>query len=108
MTTKAEAERKHVGRVKRMKCIVCMNLGLIQTSITEAHHLIRDTKTGEPRKMGNRKPDGYATIPLCKSTHHYNGVNVNMARPIFEAQFGNELDLLEQTLALIEMEDEAS
>lgn len=101
MTTKAE--REHVGMVKRMKCIVCMHLGLTQTSITEAHHIERNPITGEPRKAGERKPDGYATIPLCQKTHHYNSVHVGMARSIFEALYGNEMDLLEETKGLLEL-----
>ena len=97
------AEREHLDRIHAMPCLVCRKLGLTQTSPTEAHHIMRDPATGQKRKMGQRKPDGFATIPLCRDLHHWNSCTVHMSQRVFERLYGNELELLEQTKGLMEL-----
>ena len=88
MTTKAE--RVHMGAVAALGCIVCRNLGF-GASPAEVHH------------VGNgalgKKASNFETIGLCP-THHRNGghgVAVHAGRKAFEANFGTERELLEQT-----------
>ena len=82
-----------------LPCIVCLRLGIRQTTRTDAHHIKRHldgTKLG----MGQKSPDRDA-IPLCRGLHHWNGSQVNMPMEEFEAAYGNELDLLEATQELL-------
>ena len=88
MTTKAE--REHMGAVAALGCVVCRNLGFGATP-AEVHHI------------GNgaigKKASNFETIGLCP-THHRNGghgVAVHAGRKAFEANFGTERELLEQT-----------
>lgn len=94
--TPTPEERAHRKRVLSLPCIVCEDLGLTQTSHTEAHHLSRSPRSGQTRSMGMRRPSDFETIPLCHA-HHWNAAGTNMALCEFEARWGNELDLLERT-----------
>ena len=89
----------HMMRVKRLGCIVCRNLKLGWVA-ADAHHIRRGPdgqKLGMRQKAGDRE-----VIPLCLK-HHWNGSEGEYTMAEFEAQFGNELDLLAQTLALLEV-----
>lgn len=85
-------------RVKGMACIVCRHEGLRQDSPTEAHHIRRDPVTGQPLGASQKAPDEH-TIPLCQKRHHWNGVHCasTLSHHAFEAQYGNELALLQET-----------
>ena len=88
MATKAE--RDHMGAVAALGCIVCRNLGF-GASPAEVHHIGNGTL--------DKKASNYETIALCPS-HHRNGghgVAVHAGRKAFEANFGTERELLEQT-----------
>ena len=88
MTTKSE--RDHMGAVAALGCIVCRNLGF-GASPAEVHHVGNGT-------LG-KKASNFETIGLCP-THHRNGghgVAVHAGRKAFEANFGTERELLEQT-----------
>ena len=88
MTTKAE--REHMVAVAALGCIVCRNLGF-SASPAEVHHIGNGT-------LG-KKASNFETIGLCP-THHRNGghgVAVHAGRKAFEANFGTERELLEQT-----------
>ena len=88
MATKAE--RDHMGAVAALGCVVCRNLGFGETP-AEVHHIGNGT-------LG-KKASNYETIPLCDA-HHRNGghgVAVHAGRKTFEARYGTERELLEQT-----------
>ena len=88
MATKAE--RDHMGAVAALGCVVCRNLGFGATP-SEVHHIGNGT-------LG-KKASNFETIPLCDA-HHRNGghgVAVHAGRKTFEARYGTERELLEQT-----------
>ena len=88
MATKAE--RDHMGAVAALGCIVCRNLGFGATP-AEVHHIGNGA-------LG-KKASNFETIPLCDA-HHRNGghgVAVHAGRKTFEARYGTERELLEQT-----------
>ena len=88
MATKAE--RNHMGAVAALGCVVCRNLGFGETP-AEVHHIGNGT-------LG-KKASNFETIPLCDA-HHRNGghgVAVHAGRKTFEARYGTERELLEQT-----------
>jgi len=86
---------EHMRRVRALPCIACQILGVSQSSHTEAHH-IRRGADGQPYGTSQKAHDT-ETIPLC-TMHHWNGVNSIYTRREFEEIFGNERDLLAQTL----------
>jgi hypothetical protein len=84
-----------------MGCIACEIKGLQQTSPTEAHHIRRrpdGQSYGTSQKAGDRE-----AIPLCYE-HHWNGVGSIYTRKQFEAEFGNERELLAMTLKRLGIE----
>lgn len=85
------AEREHMGRVASLGCCVCRNLGF-GASPAEVHHL--RTGTGAGRRASN-----FDTIPLCPNHHRLggSGVAIHAGKQSFEARYGTELELLEQT-----------
>lgn len=86
-----KANREHLARVVALHCIVCRNEGLGDTPAT-AHHINCGT-------MG-RKASDFETIPLCPTHHQYSGhgeIAVHDGLESFEARYGTERELLEQT-----------
>ena len=110
-TLNTKRKRKHVikpervvdiawmGRVKALGCIVCRHQGLGFVP-AEAHHIKRNAD-GSRMGMGQKAGD-HETIPLCPR-HHWNGSQVQTPMAEFEARFGNELDLLRETLEMLEV-----
>ena len=90
--TKAQ---RHIYRVKALGCAICRNLGYGPTP-ADAHHILRN----------GRRRDDFHTIPLC-AVHHRSGVNNEQAvsrhpwKRAFEARYGSEMSLLEQTRQLL-------
>lgn len=84
-------EKRHLARVQQLGCVVCRNLGLGPTP-AEIHHILKNG-----RRIGH-----FHTLPLCV-VHHRGGVNNNEAvsrhpwRKEFEARYGTEQQLLQQT-----------
>lgn len=95
--TATKSERRHMGAVAALGCIVCRNNG-IGGSPAIVHHL-RDGQ-GMSQRASN-----FLTIPLCPQ-HHTDGgrgVAYHAGPKIFEANYGTELDLLAQTIELLAM-----
>jgi len=65
---------------------------MVQTSPTEGHHIRR--KPDGSLYGGHDKAGDHEMIPLCRDLHHWNGAGAPMSHRAFEAEFGNELDLL--------------
>lgn len=90
MSKPTAAKSSYIARVVAAGCIVCRNLGYGETP-AEEHHIGNGT-------MGKRA-DNYSVIALCPN-HHRNGghgVAVHAGRKAFEARYGAERELLEQT-----------
>lgn len=90
MANSTKDERDHMGRVADLCCVVCRNEGLGNTPAM-VHHIGNGT-------MGKRASN-YEVIPLCPAHHQYggHGVAVHAGRKAFEARYGTEQELLEQT-----------
>lgn len=90
MSKPTKAESDYMGRVAALCCIVCRNEGLGDTPAM-VHHIGNGT-------MGKRASN-LEVIPLCANHHQYGGygVAVHAGRKAFEANYGTEKELLEQT-----------
>ncbi len=85
------AEKRHMGKVAEVGCILCHHLGL---GATPAHvHHIR-----EGQGMGQRASN-FLTIPLCPE-HHQGASGIHgLGAKAFERTYRlNELDLLALTI----------
>ena len=91
----------HLRAVRELPCIACEHTGEQQVSPTEAHH-IRRGADGQFYGKGQKAHDD-ETIPLCYY-HHWNGVGSIYTHRGFEAEFGNERDLLQKTLKRLGIE----
>ena len=99
----------HMEEVRGLPCVVCVRLGLVQTTHTEAHHIKRDPETGRVLGRGQKAPDTH-TIPLCVR-HHREGAPGEAfhatGRRRWEAAHGNELVLLHRTRICLGIESVA-
>lgn len=89
------AERRHLGLVAGLGCIVCLNNGFPETS-AEIHH----PRAGQG--MGQRASH-FDAIPLCH-THHRtggHGVAIHAGQKTWEEKYGTERELLEQVKKLL-------
>ena len=86
-----KAEREHMGVIAGLFCIVCRNLRLGE-SPAEVHHV--RFLAGGGQRAGNLE-----TIPLCPMHHRLGGfgVAIHAGRKTWEAKYGTEAELLEQT-----------
>ena len=95
MKARTAPEKRHMARVAALGCIVCRNLGEPGTP-AECHHINNGTLG---KRSGNR-----LVLPLCPFHHRQGppGSAVHASRSMFEANHGTELELLDQTLELLE------
>ncbi|MGI4812122.1 MAG: Ref family recombination enhancement nuclease [Janthinobacterium lividum] len=86
-----KAESAYMGRVARLGCIVCRNLGLGE-SPAEIHH---------PRFLagGGQRAGHMDVIGLCAMHHRLggHGVAIHDGQETWELIYGTEAELLEQT-----------
>lgn len=89
------AERKHMGRVASIGCILCRHLGYGDTPA--AVHHIREEQ-GVAMRASN-----FLVVPLCPE-HHQGGSGIHgLGRKAFERTYRlSELDLLAMTLEVLE------
>lgn len=89
MTT--AAEKRYMGLVASLGCVVCRNLGHGPTP-AEVHHI----KEGQY----SQRASNYLVIPLCPAHHRTGGMGVayHAGPRSFESLYGSELDLLAQTI----------
>ena len=88
-------ERKHYERLAQIGCIVCRNLNF-GYSEPHIHHIRHGAGIGQ-------KSHWSLAIPLCP-LHHQNGgfgIALHAGQKTFEAKFGTESQLLQQTLELL-------
>jgi hypothetical protein len=81
-----------MDRVVSLGCVVCRNLGYGE-SPAEYHHIREGAGAGE-------KSGDFLGIPLCPMHHRSggHGVAFHAGQRQFEAVYGSELDLLNQTI----------
>jgi hypothetical protein len=87
--TKAEAE--HMGRVKRLRCVLCVRLGLVQESVTDVHHLREE-------QGGAQRASNWLTAALCHERCHQGANGIHGDRALLRQANCTELDLLAWTL----------
>lgn len=88
-------EKKHYEKLFQIGCIVCRNQGY-GYSLPHIHHIRKGAGIGQ-------KSHWSLAIPLCPM-HHQNGgygVALHAGQKTFEAKYGTEPELLQQTLELI-------
>ena len=77
--TATAAERRHMGRVAELRCLIC-------GSPANVHHIREE-----------RIKNHFLTIPLCRE-HHQGNFSIHMNKRQFTNIYGSELDLLAQTI----------
>jgi len=89
------AEKRHMGRVAELGCILCRHLGYGETP-AQVHHIREEQGAGQ-------RADDFLTIPLCPE-HHTGATGIHGLRARrFEMTYKlSELDLLAMTLKLLE------
>lgn len=85
------AEKRHMGRVAALGCILCDHLSLGATP-AQVHHI------REGQGMSQRASN-FLTVPLCPG-HHQGGTGLHgLGTNAFERAYGlSELDLLAMTI----------
>ncbi|EKP8507632.1 DUF968 domain-containing protein [Escherichia coli] len=88
-------DRIWLSRVASLGCIVCKNLGYGE-SPAEIHHV--RTGQGTAQRAGHQQ-----TIPLCCQHHRVGGygVAIHAGKKTWEKKYGQEIDLLNQTLTAL-------
>ncbi len=86
-------ERAYLGRIARMRCVVCQLLGREQETRTEVHHM------REGVGMGQRQSH-WLTIPLC-SEDHRGPQGIHGDKTFLRILKMDELDLLSTTISIL-------
>ena len=92
----------YMGKVKQLPCVCCQQLGRVQCSPTEVHHV----KSG---RFGNLRESDKCVIPLCHSHHNklrpYPGDEVvagyHNGQETWERKFGPDYGFIPPTRALV-------
>jgi len=89
------SEKRHMGAVARIGCIVCWNLGYGFCE-AEVHHVRFSAGTGQ-------RAAHVDTIPLCPPHHRIggHGIAIHAGQETWEANFGNEAELLDQVRRML-------
>ena len=95
MSTSTAAEKRHMGRVAALCCMLCRFLRLADDTPAIVHHL----RTGQGRMRAAHQD----TIPLCPPHHQFSGFGLHdMGRSEFETTYGiSETGLLAMTNNLL-------
>lgn len=94
---KRQVDPAHRAKIRAMPCIACEIKKVQQTTPTEGHHIKRRP---DGTNYGSVKAGDHEMIPLCYE-HHWNGVGSIYTRAQFEAEFGDERDLLAITMGRV-------
>jgi hypothetical protein len=93
---RTEAESRHLGRVKALRCVLCTELGMTQQGTTEAHHI----RAGQG---GAQRASDWLAVALCEDCHRGpRGIHGDRSR-LMQAKC-TELDLLAWTLRDLDKE----
>ena len=95
MSSATASERRYMGRVAGLCCVLCRVMGLADDSPAIVHHL----RTGQ----GRMRASHFDTMPLCPDHHQNSGFGLHdMGRDEFEHLYGvSELELLALTKQLL-------
>ena len=85
-----KAERDYMGRVARLGCVLCKQLGMRQTTRTTVHHI------REGQGMAQRASD-FLTVALCEECHQ-GPSGLHGDRSLFRIAKWEELDALAATI----------
>ena len=90
-----KAEQAHLDAVVSLGCIACRKIGVLN-SPAEIHHLRNGVGAGQ-------RSSHFDVIPLCPLHHRLGsyGTAFHAGKKAWEATFGTELELLEQTRELL-------
>lgn len=84
-------ERRHMGLVAELGCVLCQHLGYGQTP-AQTHHILQD------RGLGQRSPH-FLTVALCPEHHTGNSGIHQLKSSGFQTRYKlDELDLLSMTI----------
>lgn len=84
------AESKYMGRVAALRCVLCAQLGMEQSTRTTVHH-VREGQ-GMQQRASN-----YLTVALCQDCHQ--GPNgLHGSRSLFKLAKWDEMDALAATI----------
>ncbi|MFC4340959.1 Ref family recombination enhancement nuclease [Cupriavidus numazuensis] len=88
------AERRYMGHVQALGCMLCQHLGLGKTAAIVHHQ-----RTGQ----GAMRASHYRTVGLCPAHHQHSGYGVHdMGRPQFAAMYGvSEVELVERVRTIL-------
>lgn len=94
------AERRHLEALVDLGCIACLIVG-IKTPNVEIHHLRSGVGVGQ-------RSNHYRAIPLCAPHHRTGGYGIafHAGKKAFEAKYGTEEELLEETMKRINKGDQ--
>lgn len=90
-------EKRHLGRVAELGCIVCRNIGFGKTP-AEIHHI----RNGQGMAQ---RASHFETIPLCPMHHRLGGYGVafHAGAKVWQELYGYERDLLKEVMEMIWM-----
>lgn len=90
-------EKRHLGRVAELGCIVCRNIGFGKTP-AEIHHI----RNGQGMAQ---RASHFETIPLCPMHHRLGGYGVafHAGAKTWQELYGYERDLLKEVMEMIWM-----
>jgi hypothetical protein len=83
-------EREHMGRVKRLACVLCAELGMQQERGTEVHHVRED-------QGGAQRAPNWVVCALCADCHR-GARGIHGDRSLLRQAKCTEIDLLAWTL----------
>lgn len=86
-----------MGRVKRLRCVLCVRLGLTQESITDVHHLREE-------QGGAQRASNWLVAALCHERCHQGRHGIHGDRSLLRQAKCTELDLLAWTLEALAFE----
>lgn len=86
-----DIEREHMGRVKRLRCVLCARLGQEQESITDVHHLREE-------QGGAQRASNWLVAALCHLRCHQGPTGIHGDRSLLRLAKCTEIDLLAWTL----------
>ena len=92
------AERRYLGKVAALGCILCRHLGMRQESATTVHHI----KEGQGL---SQRAEHWLTVPLCHD-HHLgaNGLHGLGTKGFYTRYKLDELDLLAFTIEWLNLQ----
>ena len=91
---KPEKNPGYLAQVRQLRCCICQKYGLVQLSITTAHHPMHE-------RFSNRKRPDLDAIPLCDGHHQGNfddsKIAYHLDRSEWTENYGPDIDYIAPT-----------